>query len=542
MPTIPMKPGTLRLTTAAAVCVWMAALVTPATAQELVVSGPDRVADVALLSGEFGQWNFGAGPVLEAGLMGGIYAEHHAVSLLHFDLSGMSLPPIASAVMRLYKPKSFTQTRHVEVRVFEVCPANARWKEGRGVCEEVAEGSSWKWVRAGNTWAGEEGCGTAGIDFVESMLARQTAPADRGLWLEFPIPTAVVTRWAADPSSNAGLLVRLKAPAEEWGEHVYFHSSEHYLGRTPQLRISTGEVAPEAPPGNAVAREDVEGLPPGGPAFERWLQSNERLARFARAGRMDRRQAQVFFYFDTTARGQLHVVRYEGPMNELLERMETHIREGDTPALRASLNEVRRLLLVWEYIRETSWYTAGTLADTLSPLQLGILFGTSIFGRMEEAAREKGKTIWVPLSGDALEANVDRSLARVRRDLELAPEHADNIESIIAECERREHEHLATFRAALTRVQALVAQEDDGPEMFRCVRDLHMSHERFLYYQSIYNTPRWSAFMKGASPDSFARWVVKGRKDYYQRRAPMLLEHVRQYGVSLEPSVEPEHK
>src|SRR5690349_1786903 len=83
----------------------------PARAEEFRVTDPNDVQDVALLDGEFGAWNFGGSPLLEAGYMGGIYAEHHAVSLLRFDLSGVACRTVQWAKLRVYKPKDYIQTR-----------------------------------------------------------------------------------------------------------------------------------------------------------------------------------------------------------------------------------------------------------------------------------------------------------------------------------------------------------------------------------------------------------------------------------------------
>ena len=92
-------------------------------AETFTVSGPQRVEDAALLNGEFANWNFGGGPLLEAGFMGGIYVEHRATSAVRFDVSGVACDKVTSAKLRLYKPKDFVQVAPVEVVVYEAADA-----------------------------------------------------------------------------------------------------------------------------------------------------------------------------------------------------------------------------------------------------------------------------------------------------------------------------------------------------------------------------------------------------------------------------------
>ncbi len=504
----------------------------PASAEQIVVSGKQRVADAALLDGEFGGWNFGASRLLEAGFMGGIYAEHRAVSLIRFDVSRVSIPTDASAIVRLYKPKSFTQTADVDVCLYEVSPANSRWQEGKGLCEQKSASSSWDCLLKQSPWTGSEGLGTADVDYLSKKLAQQTAPADQGLWMEFEISIDIVRRWATTPDSNAGLVVRLDKAATKWGEHVYFHSSENELGRGPQLLIRSGEQAKQAD-----AKRVIPDSPPkalgSGPHFDRWRKSNRRLARFAQTNRLNKQQASFLFHMDTAFRGQI-VSKYEAPLNDLLQDMKSRLERGETAGLRASLEEVRRLLLVWEYLRETEWYTSGTLADLLSPLQLGSFYGETIFGRMEESAQEENKKIWEPLSGKELERKVRSTVKDTHRHLQIPADKAKAVDQVVADCERREHEALGEFRTAFADVQARVAAKDNSEEMLQGVKKSFLSHERFLYYQSIYNTPRWTAFIEGATPDSLAKWVVDVREEMYRRRVPQQMKLFKEYGVSLD--------
>src|SRR4051794_18176708 len=112
---------------------------TAAAAERVVIP---CTADTALRDRAYADWNFGAGPLLEAGFMGGIYETHHAASLIRFDLSGAKAANVTSARLRLYRPKSFVQMMPVEVRVYEV-RAGTAWEEGHGISEEDASGACW---------------------------------------------------------------------------------------------------------------------------------------------------------------------------------------------------------------------------------------------------------------------------------------------------------------------------------------------------------------------------------------------------------------
>jgi hypothetical protein len=149
---------------------------------------------------------------------------------------------------------------------------------------------------------------------------------------------------------------------------------------------------------------------------------------------------------------------------------------------------------------------------------------------MQEAAKEEGRTIWRPLTGEAMAGNIRKTLLRTAKILELPPEQLKAIEPDIARCECLEHEHLARFRTSLARVQDLLHDGSNDAAMFDCVRDLHANHERFLYYQSIYSAPRWSVLMRTASPITFGRWIADVRKRYYSKnRMRRQLKRVRKY-------------
>ena len=386
-----------------------------APAETFTVSGPARVEDASLLDGEFADWNFGGGPLLEAGRMGGIYAEHYALSVIRFDVSAVPCEKVASARMRLYKPRDFVQVGPVSVLVYEISPQSRGWREGAGICEPEA-GAVTHAMTPEPTFPGTR----IPNDVVAAVNA--LAPADRAQWLEFALPAEVVQRWLDGPSSNPGLMILAQDPAKTWGRHVYFHSSEHWDGKGPELVIEGTRGAAKSSPTSRPS-PNVYALPPTS-SLKPWLEKNGRLARFTKDGEMNAVQQRLFQFYDTTVREKLIKERYQLPLVKVLGEMDALVKKGgdNDAALREHLKRVRELLLVWEYIRETSWYTSGPLADSLTPRQLGILFGRSIFGRMEDAATEKGNEIWQHVPPDKIDAHVQRALRSTRERLKMTPE------------------------------------------------------------------------------------------------------------------------
>jgi len=521
----------------------LALLPTGGRAERFVVSDPAAIEDVALRSREFADWNFGAGPFLEVGFMGGIYEEHDSVSLIRFDLAGLACDRVHSATLRLYKPNCFVQTSPIEIQLHEVTPANSDWIEGISFCAKDSPASCWRWRKNERPWAGQDGCLDEGVDFLTPALAVQMAPAHRGQWLAFSIPADRVQQWLEHPETNAGLLLRtdsIEAEAinaedndEHWGKHAFFCSSEHYSDRGPQLIIEGTPGKPRCSPRPRTKPRQV--LPPQGASFEKWLASNERLSGFTRDCQMNREQAHLFFYFDTTVRGDLILAQYQFRFNEILNQLDTLVAQGDETTVREKLEDIRNILLTWEYIRETCWYTAGPLADVLSPLQLGILFGKSIFGRMEEKAIEEGSPIWIPLTDSELEDNIVRTVAYTASKLGLSLDQMAVMEPVIRKCETLENEYLRAFRASFDEARDLIKTGAHGEEMFDCVKRMHLNHELFLYYQSIYDTPRWSMFMAHAPALPFFRWAVEARiSQYNDARVESQLRSIKRYGYPFE--------
>jgi len=498
-------------------------------AETFKVSDSLAVEDTALLDREFGGWNFGSGLLLEVGYMPGLYELHHAASLIRFDLSRVACGQVTAAKLRLYKPKCFIQIRPVRICIHAVSARNAAWAGGSAECAAQANACSWNALRHAQAWSGTPGCSKEGADYLAPFLDAQLAPADRGQWIEFTIPAELVQQWLDRPDSNAGLYLRAeKAGTREelLGDHVYFYSSEHYLGKGPQLVIegSAGKARGQT----RKMGNPMNTFPVADQAFEKWRRDGNRYVKWAEICEMNAGQSLLLYWFDVTVRGTVLNPRCRVPLSKNLDELEKLIARGDEKDARKRLREARELLLVWEYIRETRWYDSGPTADLLSPLQLGKLWGQCVFGKMEETAGDKS---WKTMTPEELEHHIQSKIKKTAKELELTKEQTATLRPVITECEMQEHAHLRLFRKDLARVQELADKGMDNDKMFELVKSLHMNHELFLYYQSAFDTPRWTAFMEHARAIPLARvYVDLRKKEYNAERTERQVKHSEKFG------------
>jgi hypothetical protein len=499
-------------------------------ARTYIISDPQDIEDVALRDREFSDWNFGGGIVLEAGFMPGLYEEHHCVSLLRFDVSRLPCQKVQAAKVRLYKPNCSVQMKPVEIGIFQLTTANADWAEGISRCEEEDVASCWSHLRKEKPWAGAKGCSQEGIDFVKSVLDVQTAPDDCGQWMEFNIPTELPQRWLDEPEQNSGLLVKVMNETMDWGDHVYYFSSEHSSGKGPQLVIEGTPGVPTVEAQKQVRKKRRHLFPPSDAAFDRWLtEADNRYVLWTKECKMTREQAKIFYYYDVTVRGQMLMPNCRIPLTEYIDQLDKLISKGDETTARDILRNVRKRLLYWEYIRETHWYDAGPLADVLSPLQLGTLWGKCIFGHM---LTQYGNSSWKRLSPDELQAEIESTVKKTTESLELTTEQVRIADPLVARYERLEHEYVEKFMDDLMKIQEFIKQGRNDEAMFRLIKSLHMNHELFLYYQSWFNTPRWSLCMTLGDPIQLAKIFVKARRrEYNPGRTQRQIDHAKKYAV-----------
>lgn len=482
-------------------------------AQNYLISNPDRIEDVSLLDGEYGNLNFGGGYFLEVGKMVGIYAEHNSESLIRFNLQDVRCNKVISAKLRLYKPNCFIQKYPAEVGIYRVSNENRYWKEGSGICEKAKEGCSWNYNAGNHPWSKEFYNNKKALDI-------KNIPVDKGLWIEFDLPAELVQSWLVNPVTNTGLKIVLHNKVNEWGEHVYFYSSEHFLGKGPQLIISgTGKRNIKTTYSNKIAKKHHQFSTINENDFERWLISGRRLANFTVLSKMDREQAKLFYYYDIIFRKDFLLKRYQIPLGETFMRIEQAIDKKDEKETKRLMYDVRAYLLVWEYLRETDWYTSGPLADILSPWQLTALFGKGVFGRMEESAEDNNKKIWVTYDEKSMSENIDKTIKLTEEKLQLTHEAIKNFREVLNPIERKEQTSLMQFRNDLTQVQKSYQEGFNDANTMQAIKNMHLHHEVFLYYQSIYNTPRWFYFLENSPIIPFAKWIVETRKRMYTKEA-----------------------
>ncbi|MCK5174194.1 MAG: DNRLRE domain-containing protein [Planctomycetes bacterium] len=496
-------------------------------ADTFVISDSGSVEDVAMRDREYSEWNFGAGHFLEAGFMPGLYEIHHAASLIRFNLSGLGCRKVVSAKLRLYKPKDYIQMAPVSIQVRPVGAADGAWIEGSSECAAEAPAATWKWRGNNRPWSQGEGCGIEEIDGLSPAFDTRIAPdGRRGQWLEFDIPAGLVQSWLDSPADNAGLLiganteitivpdaaVNIHANVDVGlGSHVFFYSSEHHSGKGPQLVIRG--VAGKAP-SKRIERPynpREQWAPVDAPEYERWLASKPgRYTNWATDGEMglSREQGLLPYYWTVITRGGILCEQSRIPLMKNLDRLDEAIEKGDEAEAKAALQQARGYLLVWEYVRQTRWYDTGPIAEILSPRQIAVLWGKpgyGIFARMDPDHWQV----------ESKEKAILKAIGKLTEDMELTPEKTRAITPLIREHEGLECDYRIKIGQSLRDIATLLAEGNDSTEIFDAVRRLHFSHEMFLYHQSTYNTPRFSALIEIAPSIPFARTYLRVRRNEY---------------------------
>ncbi|MCD6395177.1 MAG: hypothetical protein J7M40_16960, partial [Planctomycetes bacterium] len=82
--------------------------------------------------------------------------------------------------------------------------------------------------------------------------------------------------------------------------------------------------------------------------------------------------------------------------------------------------------------------------------------------------------------------------------------------------EGHEIDYRKKIAQSLRDIAELLAEGNDSSDIFDAVRRLHFSHEMFLYHQSVFNTPRYSALIETAPPILFGRMYLKLRRNQYK--------------------------
>jgi len=512
--------------TLAGLCLSITAVTCPA--EKFVLSAPDRVEDTALWNREFSEWNFGNSPLLEVGSTAGLYEFHSSVSLIRFDLSGLECDKIEKAVLRLYKPNSFGQRYPVEVQVFEVAEGNAGWHEGSMEAAADPQGASWDFICPNTSWAGGPGLSIENKDYSTPALDVKTAPSDLGIWLEFQIPSEIIQKWLDHPEWNAGLFIKTREQAK-LGEHVHFYSSEHHTGNGPQL-VLTGTPGPASTSRTSRPYNRRHIFPQEDDAqFLRWLdEANNRYTQWVHEFEMTRQQALQIYYYEVIVRGEFLMPRVRVPMFQVMHETKQLIDEGNETQVREKMKEIRKLLLIWEYIRQTQWYDSGPLAEILNPLQLANLYakpGIGIFDRIDDGGRN-----FQILTEAELDQVVNTKLESTRQDMRLSDGQYKTIAARYEDYIRREFHYRAEIRKDLDQLYELIEQKKNDTETLEWVKRVHMDHDLFLYYQSLFNTPRWTLLMEHADAIPLAEMYIQVRqRQHTPERTRRQIDHAAKF-------------
>lgn len=238
----------------------VALLAFPASA-ETVTFQADR--DTTFISGGFASSNFGAADGISAGTLGPGSPQN---ALLSFDVSALDgqYAGIDSITLRLVQwtgngVNGFDSNVDVTHRLYAVSAANRGWVEGTGGSNGavVAGTSTWN-HRLHNTtpWAGVAGLGTAGVDYVDTLLATHTylkaSPPLGNATIDITLSgdlKGLIDGWLVDNAtlsrSNPGLLVMDPSPSGAAGRNrmVYFSSNASNPDFRPRLIVNYTPVA-----------------------------------------------------------------------------------------------------------------------------------------------------------------------------------------------------------------------------------------------------------------------------------------------------------
>ncbi|UCE49507.1 MAG: DNRLRE domain-containing protein [Phycisphaerales bacterium] len=499
------------------------------TQREFIISSPQDVEDVLLRQSEltyeddlyWTEWNFGKSQVLDVGYASSVWNQYFAVSLIRFDLTGLACGTVSDATLRLYKPMNVTQlTSEVPVSVFRITNQNKDWKEGSKESLPPESGATWHELSPGRPWAGSNsGCSFPGVDFDITPLDTKIAIREKGKWLEFSIPAALVQSWLENPSENAGLLI--KAAVTRLGQHVLFYSSEHASRKGPQLIINGTNSVARHPDNTDKAFNPRYELPPKGTAFEKYLsEDNSRYKKWTVDPELNLTGDQRIYpyYWDIVVDGEIIMPYSYYPFSRSILKLDSLIQNKDVKGLKEWHKARLRYAHVWEYNKEQRWYETGDVIEILSPYQAALIWlrkNKDVSGINGILAKYH---IGRPnLTRSDIDKRVKRELEEINDNLDLTPSRRKVIEPFIERQERTRNHYFNLCNAAAQDVFALLDQKKNGVEMIDALGRFMIYHDKYLYHDSQYQMVRWPVLMDNSD---IIKYTLYWKKQKYGEYAP----------------------
>lgn len=503
----------------------------------VVISHPRQVDDVILRQAEltyrdelfWTHWNFGASQVLCIGFAAALWNQWRGNVLIRFDMRGVDITEVKNAKFRIYKPTNITQmSQEVPIGFFRVKEVNADWVEGNSDSKPQAEAASWQYRRDGIPWAGgNSGAGVTGVDYYPEPLWRGWVSKFEGKWIEFELPPDLVQRWIDYPEKNAGLLIKTVAAVEVRADNVLFYSSEHSSGKGPQLIVEgrQGPARHAADPNKRYNPQAVMPIPTD-EEFYYWAEHrNFRAARWATCPvvNMTREQRIYPFYWDIVVKGDFVLPYSYFPFSQSLLGLDEMIANRDYDGLRQFQLNRLRYLHIWEHIRGQRWYMTGDIMEFLSPLQAAYLW----LGSMENNGLTFNAILGAHPKGRANDSQRDIQLRRTRRvaqlaeNLTLTEDQFNVIERHISHVTDRRTFYRNKCNMAAQAVHRLMAEKNDGREMFEALGRFMIYHHIYLYYDSFWQMKNWPLLNDIACPVELA---IFWRRQKYREYSPARMQ------------------
>lgn len=209
--------------------------------------------DTTLLASSRYDYNLGANSKIQVGRTDS--ADNR--SLIRFDVGALpAYQQIDSITLKLTVSGGENGMSN-RTEVYEIAADNVGWIEGTGadVGDKDTTGSTYAY-REGDSqtpWAGSAGLGSAGTDYIDTLLASATFTGTPtvGEVVSFTFAgdanalTAILDRWTA-PGGNAGLLLLEGLTQTQQHDRVQYRSREDSAGGGPRLVVDYAPApAPE---------------------------------------------------------------------------------------------------------------------------------------------------------------------------------------------------------------------------------------------------------------------------------------------------------